>query len=46
MAAFSRQFRNASAQHRIETAISKADVPSDRTVVGAVVRSGATCRPA
>ena len=45
VAAFSRQFRTASAQHRIETAISKADVPSDRAVVGAVVSLGCDVPP-
>ena len=45
VAAFARQFRTPSAQHRIETAISKADVPSDRTVVGAVVSLGCDVPP-
>jgi len=40
VAAFTRQFRTDATRQRIETAISKADVPSDRSVVGAVVSLG------
>ena len=45
VAAFSRQFRTDGVRHRIETAIGKADVPSDRSVVGAVVSLGCDVPP-
>jgi hypothetical protein len=45
VAAFARQFRTDALGHRIETAIRKADVPRDRTVVGQVVALGCDVPP-
>ena len=45
VAAFSRQFRTDAVANRIEAAIRKADVPDDRTVLGAVVSVGCDVPP-
>ena len=42
---FAQQFRTDAVQHRIESAIRRADVPSDRTVLGAVVSLGCDVPP-
>ena len=43
--AFSRQFRTDAVANRIESEIHKADLPDDRTVVGAVVSIGCDVPP-
>jgi hypothetical protein len=43
--AFSRQFRTDAVAHRIESEIRQADVPDDRTVLGAVVSIGCDVPP-